>query len=102
MTDTPPDLTSGPTSAPDPESAARAARQRFFAISLFRISGALILVFGVAIAQGHFGWVAGQKARIMGAIVVAVGFVQMIVIPRMLLRAFRTPTLPPAPPENAR
>ncbi|MET0240817.1 MAG: hypothetical protein ABW184_13085 [Sphingobium sp.] len=79
---------------PDPESAARAARQRFFAISLFRISGALILVFGVAIAQQHFGWVTGQKARIMGAIVVAVGFIQMMVVPRMLQRAFRTPNRP--------
>jgi hypothetical protein len=101
MTDTPPDLTTGLTPAPDPESAARAARQRFFAISLFRISGALILVFGVAIAQGHFGWVSGQKARIMGAIIVAIGFIQMMVIPRMLLRAFRTPPPPPTPPEKA-
>jgi hypothetical protein len=87
MTESAPDL----LPPPDAESQARAARQRFFVISLFRISGALILVFGVAIAQGHFGWVSGEKARIMGMIVVAVGFIQMMVIPRMLLRAFRTP-----------
>ncbi len=83
---------------PDAESQARSAKQRFFVISLFRISGALILVFGVAIAQGHFGWVTGQKARIMGMIVVTVGFIQMMVIPRMLLRAFRTPPVE-APPQ---
>ncbi|MCE7798606.1 hypothetical protein LWE61_18915 [Sphingobium sufflavum] len=95
MTDSDPGL----SPLPDAQSQARAARQRFFAISLFRISGALILVFGVAIAQQHFGWVRGEKARIMGMIVVAVGFIQMMVIPRMLLRAFRTPSasLPPAP-----
>ncbi|HEX7853933.1 MAG TPA: hypothetical protein VF503_09580 [Sphingobium sp.] len=75
----------------DPESQARAARQRFFVISLFRLSGALILVFGIAIAQQHFGWVSGQKARIMGMIVVIVGFFQMMVIPRILLGAFATP-----------
>jgi hypothetical protein len=72
-------------------SSAGAARQRFLVISLFRLSGALILVFGIAIAQRHFGWVQGEKARIMGAIVVAVGFIQMMLVPRMLLRAFATP-----------
>lgn len=96
MTDSVPDL----LPPPDAESLARAARQRFFAISLFRISGALILVFGVAIAQEHFGWVRGEKARIMGMIVVTVGFIQMMVIPRLLLRAFRTPPAPAAPPPS--
>lgn len=78
------------TPMPDATSAARAARQRFFAIGIFRLSGALILVLGVAIAQQRFGWVTGQKARIMGIITVVVGFVQMIVIPRLLLSAFST------------
>lgn len=82
---------SSESSVPDPQAAERAARQRFFAIGLFRLSGALILVFGLAIAQQHFGWVTGQKARIMGVIVATVGFIQMIVIPRMLLSAFATP-----------
>ncbi len=96
MTDRDPDSAFPLSPMPDAESQARAARLRFFAISLFRISGALILVFGVAIAQGHFGWVTGQKARMMGMILVAVGFLQMMVIPRLLLRAFRTPPVPPA------
>lgn len=82
---------------PDAASAARAARQRFFAISFFRLSGALILVLGIAIAQQHFGWVVGQKARIMGVIVASVGFIQMVVVPRMLIMAFRTPATPPKP-----
>lgn len=82
---------SSESSVPDPQAAERAARQRFFAIGLFRLSGALILVFGLAIAQQHFGWVTGQKARIMGVIVATVGFIQMIVIPRMLLSVFATP-----------
>lgn len=94
MMDDPADDSFVPVPMPDAESLARAARQRFFVISLFRISGALILVFGVAIAQQHFGWVTGQKARIMGGITVAVGAIQMIVIPRILTRAFRTPTQP--------
>ncbi|HEX7872003.1 MAG TPA: hypothetical protein VF475_03770 [Sphingobium sp.] len=79
------------TPMPDPASAARAARERFFAIGFFRLTGALILVFGIAIAQQHFSWVSGEKARMMGMIVVCVGFFQMVVIPRLLLRAFATP-----------
>jgi hypothetical protein len=90
------DTESPPVSLPpvDPAAKERAARQRFFAIGLFRLSGALILVFGIAISQQHFGWVMGQKAKIMGMIVATVGFIQMMVIPRMLIRAFVTPKLP--------
>ena len=75
----------------DPVAAERAARQRFYVISWFRLSGALILVFGIAIAQQHFGWVTGQKARMMGVIVATVGFIQMVLVPRILIRAFATP-----------
>jgi len=39
----------------------------------------------------RFGWVQGDKAKIMGAIVATVGMVQTIIVPRMLLRAWRTP-----------
>lgn len=93
MTDTesPPEI----LPAPDPAAAERAARQRFYAISLFRLSGAMILVFGLAIAQQHFGWVSGQKARIMGVIVATVGFIQMVVVPRILISAFATPKAKP-------
>lgn len=83
-----------PAPLPDAASAAASARQRFFAIGLFRLSGALLLIFGIAIAQQHFGWVSGQKARIMGMILVIVGFVQMVVIPRILLSAFSTKNRP--------
>jgi hypothetical protein len=72
----------------------KAARQRFFAISLFRLSGALILAFGLAIALQHFGWVQGQKARVMGTIVATMGFIQMVLVPRILLRAWASPRQP--------
>ncbi len=69
----------------------KAARTRFFAIGLFRLSGALILVFGLAIAMQRFGWVQGQNAKIMGTIFIFVGSIQMILVPRLLLQAWRTP-----------
>lgn len=80
-----------PSTESDAAARENAARVRFFAVGLFRLSGALILVFGLAIATQRFGWVQGQKAKVMGVIVATVGFIQMMLIPRMLLRAWRTP-----------
>lgn len=78
---------------PDPESEAReqAAKQRFIALSLFRLSGILILGFGFLVMLEHFDFVAGQKAKIMGAIIASAGMFQTIVVPRILARAWRTP-----------
>jgi hypothetical protein len=81
----------------DPAGAARraaAAKQRFFMIGLFRLSGALILIFGIAIGMEKFGWVQGEKAKWMGVIVASVGFFQFMIVPRMLARAFATPKQP--------
>jgi len=69
----------------------RAARQRFLIINLFRLSGVFMVMFGFLIMMQRFGWVQGDKAKIMGAIVATVGMVQTIIVPRMLLRAWRTP-----------
>ncbi len=74
------------------ERKAALARQRFWIISLFRLSGALIILFGMAISLERFGWVQGDKAKWMGVIVSAVGFIQFIIVPRLLIRAFATPS----------
>ncbi len=90
MTDTPP-----PAPAPDDaEAAARraaAARQRFVALGLFRLSGVFILMFGIAISMHRFGWVQGDKAKWLGLIVSCVGFFQFLIVPRLLARAWATP-----------
>jgi len=83
----------------DDSEAARAAReaaakQRFFMIGLFRLSGAAIVLFGLLVGREYFDWVQGDKARWMGGIVAFVGFVQFIVVPRLLARAFATPREP--------
>lgn len=79
--------------APDAnrEARDRAAKQRFIAINLFRLSGIAILMFGFLIMTQRFGFVTGQKAKIMGAIVASVGMIQTVVVPRILGRAWRTP-----------
>lgn len=78
---------------PEPDATAReaAARQRFFALNLFRLSGALLVAFGFFIMMQKFGFVQGQKAKIMGAIIASVGMIQTILVPRLLSRAWRTP-----------
>ncbi|MBO9574327.1 MAG: hypothetical protein J7494_01190 [Sphingobium sp.] len=70
---------------------AAAARQRFFAIGLFRLSGAIIVIFGLAISMQRFGWVQGDKAKWMGLIVSIVGLFQFMIVPRLLARAWATP-----------
>lgn len=77
---------------PDPISdPAAAARQRHFIIGLFRLSGVFILMFGFLIMMQRFGWVQGQKAKAMGGIIATIGFIQTVIVPRVLYRAWRTP-----------
>jgi hypothetical protein len=82
MTDLPP---SPPK--PDPDSV---ARQRHFAIGLFRLSGAFIVMFGFVAIMQRFSWVQGNSAKAFGAIMVVTGLFQFIVVPRLLLALFRT------------
>ncbi len=76
------------TDQPDPE---KLARQRHFAIGLFRLSGAFIVMFGFLILMQRFSWVQGNKAKAMGAIFVVVGLFQFILVPRLMLALFRRP-----------
>jgi hypothetical protein len=77
--------------SPPPTDPDAAARQRLLFINLFRLSGVFILMFGFLIMMQRFGWVQGRNAKILGAIIATVGLLQTIVIPRVLLRAWRTP-----------
>lgn len=91
------DLPSDPATDPDAARRAAAAKQRFFAIGLFRLSGAAILMFGIAISLQRFGWVQGDKAKWMGLIVSIAGFFQFLIVPRLLARAWATPRTAPTP-----
>lgn len=75
----------------DRQAREQAAKQRFIALSLFRLSGIVILVFGFLIMLQQFGFVSGQKAKIMGAIIASAGMFQTIIVPRLLSRAWRPP-----------
>lgn len=81
MTDHPP---------PSPHDVEKVARQRHFAIGLFRLSGAFIVMFGFLAIMQRFTWVQGNSAKAFGAIMVVTGLIQFIVVPRLLLALFRT------------
>lgn len=85
-----------PERTPEPDTAAKeaAARQRFVAIGLFRLSGVALVMFGFLIMMQRFAWVQGMDAKLMGACFATLGMVQTIVVPRLLLRAWRTPPAP--------
>ncbi len=73
------------------EAREKAAKQRFLALNLFRLSGVLILGFGFMVMLQQFDFVQEQKAKIMGAIIASAGMFQTILVPRILARAWRTP-----------
>ncbi|CAM5468329.1 hypothetical protein ACFSUK_24800 [Sphingobium scionense] len=70
----------------DPE---KIARQRHFAIGLFRLSGAFLVMFGFLAIMQRFSWVQGDKAKAFGIIMVIVGLFQFVVVPRLMLALFK-------------
>lgn len=78
---------------PDPDSALREsiAKQRLLALTILRLSGLALLGFALLILTQHFDWVQGRNAKILGGVFAFVGLVQTMLIPRFLLRAWRTP-----------
>jgi hypothetical protein len=67
----------------------KVARQRHFAISLFRLTGAFLVMFGFLAIMQRFSWVQGTKAKAFGTIMVLTGLFQFVLVPRLLLALFR-------------
>lgn len=63
------------------------ARNRFLAISLLRIAGALLVMFGVVIAAGRLP----DVPRVVGIIAILVGALDFALVPLLLARRWRTP-----------
>ncbi len=74
---------------PPPLDPDKVARQRHFAIGLFRLSGAFIVMFGFLALMQRFSWVQGNKAKAFGTIMVLVGLFQFVIVPRLMLALFR-------------
>jgi hypothetical protein len=63
------------------------ARNRFLAISLLRLAGALLVMFGLVIAAGRLP----DVPRIVGIVAVLIGALDFALVPLLLARRWRTP-----------
>lgn len=63
------------------------ARNRFLAISLLRLAGALLIMFGLVIAAGRLA----EVPRTVGVIAIIVGALDFALVPLWLARRWRTP-----------
>jgi hypothetical protein len=82
-------MTDFPLTPPPPVDPEKIARQRHFAIGMFRLSGAFIVMFGFLAIMQRFTWVQGDKAKAFGAIMVVVGLFQFMIVPRLMLALFK-------------
>lgn len=63
------------------------ARNRFFVISFVRLGGAVLMMFGLLIANGRLG----TLPREAGIVLVLVGAFEFAILPRLLARRWRSP-----------
>lgn len=62
------------------------AKARFFAIALIRLSGALMVLFGLLITERRV-----DLPWIVGVVLTVFGFFDVFVMPKLLARRWRTP-----------
>ncbi|AYJ86343.1 hypothetical protein D3Y57_10690 [Sphingomonas paeninsulae] len=67
---------------PDP------ARARFFILGLVRLSGVVLAFLGISIMAKH--WI--EPADIIGGAFIVMGAIEVLVVPRILARQWRSPT----------
>ena len=87
-------LENAPTKVQEAGAADALAKKRFFAITLMRLMGALLILAGFVLIRGAVV-LDGQPAdRWIGVAVVLVGVFDFAVMPRILARRWRSPNQP--------
>lgn len=66
------------------------ARARFFTLGLIRLGGVAIAFLGIAIIAKRLI----EPAEIIGGVLIAMAIVDVIVVPLILVRRWRTPPAP--------
>lgn len=74
-----------------PDTQADAARDRFLAIGLIRLTGVFILMFGILVTLGKIGGLQGDAAKWLGLAISALGLAQTSVVPLWLARLWASP-----------
>lgn len=70
------------------------AKKRFFAITLMRLMGALLILAGFVLIRGAVVLAGQPTDRWIGVAVVLVGVFDFAVMPRILARRWRSPNQP--------
>lgn len=65
------------------------ARTRFFIIGIVRLAGALTIALAVAISYGKVD----GAPPVLGYGLLLIGVVEMLMVPQMLVRRWKTPTV---------
>ena len=68
----------------------REARNRYFALSLVRLSGAVLVLIGIVVTSGRVE----SLPAIAGYGLIVAGLLDMLLFPRLLARRWRTPPRP--------
>ena len=66
------------------------ARSRFFMLSLLRLSGVALAFLGVAVVAKRLI----EPAELVGGVIIALGAIDIMILPRILARRWRTPPQP--------
>jgi uncharacterized membrane protein YkvA (DUF1232 family) len=63
------------------------ARQRFIILTVLRASGVALMLLGMGIIGSRLV----EPSDVIGSIIFAVGFLDSLIVPRLLIRKWRTP-----------
>jgi hypothetical protein len=66
------------------------AKKRFFALGLIRLTGVALAFLGIAIIAKRLI----EPAEIVGGVLIALGIVDVMVVPLLLVKRWRTPQKP--------
>jgi hypothetical protein len=73
-----------------PQEQENLARKRFIALTLLRATGVVLMLIGMGIIASQ----AVQPSDLVGGIIFVVGLVDSLILPRILIRKWRTPPAP--------
>ena len=74
-----------------PQDREKQAKARFFMLIMLRITGAILVVFGLLIVNGRIAEIAPDSRTLIGGIIVMAGLVEALWIPIALARSWKTP-----------
>lgn len=66
------------------------ARNRWAALQAARLAGVALVILGILITQGIWGFGA-ERGRLVGYAVIVIGLIDLFVLPQFLARRWRTP-----------